>query len=419
MRAIELSDLASPVLNAAEQQAVQNATPVTMTREAVLAAARQQTGLSDFGSNDFLERLDVWMAALEEDRGLGPLGRATAFDEAVRYAANRLQLEDLLRRHPEIEQVQIDRPIIIAGLPRSGTTHLVNVLASDPRLRSMQLWESMMPFPFPGELPGPPEESPRYKLTAEMWQVFGKILQHMPAMHEMEPNHVHEDIELQGLDFTTYLLEWRARVPRWTAYYYQHEQTRHYAYGKKAVQALTWLRGPNRWVIKAPTHMENLRPLIETYPDATIVITHRDPVAVIQSAVTLLAYWDRIRRTDADLPGLANLWIDRIEQMLRACVRDRDALPAKSTVDVIFHEYMADQRGLIDRIYCTAGLEMTAEADQRIHRYLSDNPRGKHGEVVYDLIGTFGVDIAALRKRFQFYYDRFPVRRELVKGEQS
>jgi len=183
------------------------------------------------------------------------------------------------------------------------------------------------------------------------------------------------------------------------------------------LQALTWLSGTNRWVMKSPPHMENLRPLIATYPDATIALTHRDPVAVIQSAVTLLAYWDRIRRTEMDLPGLAKLWIDRIEHMLRACVRDRDAMPEGQVVDVIFHEYMADQRGVIDRIYATAGLEMTPEADARIDGYLNANPRGKHGKVAYDLIGHFGIDVAELRDRFQFYYDRFPVRKEPVLGE--
>jgi hypothetical protein len=414
---IYLTDLDAPVLNDVERQAVESAPAVSMTRDAVLGAARERTGLSDFGKEDFVERLQVWLDAVEEDKGLGPLGRATVFDEAVRYAAARLQLEDLLKRHPEILDIQIDRPIIVAGLPRSGTTHLINILASDPRLRTMQLWESMMPFPFPGEPNGLVEESPRYKLTQEMWKVFGQILQHMPAMHEMEPDHVHEDIELQGLDFTTYLLEWRARIPRWTDYYYKHDQTAHYAYGKRALQALTWLRGPNRWAMKSPPHMENLRPLISVYPDATVVLTHRDPVAVIQSAVTLLAYWDRIRRTDMDLPGLAALWISRIEHMLRACVRDRDALPEGQAVDVIFHEYMADQRGVIERIYATAGLEITPEADERIMGYVNANPRGKHGVVDYDLIDQFGIDIRALRDRFAFYYDRFPVRIEPVKGE--
>jgi len=416
-KAIYLGDLATPILNPEEAQAVASARAVVLAEEAVLDEARRQTGLSDFGPDDFRERLDVWMRSAEDDRGLGPLGRAVVFDEAVRYAVSRLRFHRLVADHPEIDTVEIDRPIIIAGLPRSGTTHLVNILASDPRLRSMQLWETMEPFPAPDEKPGPPELSPRYLRTKEMWKVFGGILKYMPAMHEMEPETVHEDIEMQALDFTTYLLEWRARLPRWIEYYYTHDQTSHYLYERRVLQAVTWLRGPNRWVMKSPPHMENFKPLMKAFPDATVVVTHRDPIAVIQSAVTLLAYWDRIRRTDLDLPGLARHWIDRIERLLQCCVRDRDSLPADRAIDVIFHDYMADQRAVIERVYRTAGLELTTQADRAISSYLNANPRGKHGTVIYDLIGCFGVDIVELRRRFKFYYDRFPVQIEPVTGE--
>ena len=132
-----------------------------------------------------------------------------------------------------------------------------------------------------------------------------------------------------------------------------------------------------------------------------------------------MAYLDRIRRDqkDIDLPGLADYWIKRIEHLLQGSVNDRDKLPPGQVVDVLFHEYMADQRGAINSIYQTANLPMTATADREIDRYLNDNPRGKHGRIIYDLQGDFGVDVAALRKRFQFYYDRFPVEHEPTLGE--
>jgi len=413
---IHLNDLDKPVRNEIEQQFYNSGQPVDLTEEAVLSAARAMTGLSDFGAQDFRERLRLWLSDIDADKALHVVGRQQAFEQIVLYAANRLKLEDLVKQHPEILNIQIDRPIVVAGLPRSGTTHLVNLLAADPRLRSAQLWETMAPFPLPGEEPGPIEDSPRYKLTKEMWSMFGQVLPHMRAIHEMEPDHVHEHIEFQSVDFSSYAIEWRARMPRWTKYYFEHDQTPHYRYEKKMMQALTYFRGPNRWVSKSPPHMENLVPLINTFPDATVLITHRDPIAVIQSSLTLLAYWDRIRRTEQDLPGLATLWIGRIEKMLQACVRDRDKLPKDQIVDVIFHKYMADQRGLIDRIYKTAKLELTPEADKRITAYLEANKRGRHGQIAYDL-PKFGVDVAKLRKRFQFYYDRFPVEMEPAMGE--
>ena len=414
---IRIHDLANPVLTDLQRQAIESAPPVTMTEQAVLDAARARTGLEDFGLEDFRERLRVWLTSFEEDTGLGPLGRATMFGEAVRYASSRLRVEDLIRRHPEILDVPIDRPILIAGLPRSGTTHLVNILAGDPRLRSMQLWETMEPIPAPDDVVAPGHLDPRFVRTRNAWGAFETVLPLMPAMHEMAPGHVHEDIELQGIDFSSYLPEWQARPYRWRDYYYAHDQRPHYAYGRKVLQALTWLRGPNRWVMKSPPHMENLPALDATYPDATVIITHRDPVAVIQSAITMLAYGDRIRRKAIDLTALAGYWIERIEHLLRACVRDREAVPAARSLDVRFHEYMADQKAVIRRVYAMSGLPLTAEVEARIDGYLAANPRGKHGQVAYDLAGDFGVDVAALRRRFAFYCERFGVRPEPTAGE--
>lgn len=414
---IRISDLGAPQLTELQRQAIASAPQVEMSEEAVLAAARARTGLRDFGPDDFRGRLRVWLASFDEDSGLSPLGRATMFGEAVRYASNRLRIEDLIRRHPEILEVAIDRPIVIAGLPRSGTTHLVNILAADPRLRSMPLWESMEPVPAAEEPVAPGAPDPRFLRTRELWGAFETVLPLMPAMHEMAPEHVHEDIELQGIDFSSYLPEWQSRPYRWRDYYYAHDQTPHYAYGRKVLQALTWLKGPNRWVMKSPPHMENLPALLATYPDATVIITHRDPVAVIQSAITMLAYGDRIRRRTVDLAELAEYWLARIERLLRACVHDRDAVPAARSLDVRFHEYMADQRTVIRRVYALAGLPLTAEAQTRIESYLAANPRGRHGQVVYDLEGDFGVDVARLRERFRFYYERFGVQPEPTAGE--
>jgi hypothetical protein len=415
---IRLTDLAAPVCSDLEKQAMASAPPVEMSEGAVLAAARELTGLDNFGSEDFRERLSIWLQSFDEDRGLNALGRAGALNQAIRYAAARLRVEDLVSRNPEVSNVEIDRPVIIAGLPRSGTTHLVNVLATHPDLRSMPLWEAMEPVPKAEELSFESNDgNPRYRRCVEMWQILTHVLTHWSAMHEMAPDHVHEEVELQCLDFGSYMPEWLARVPRWQQYYFDRDQTPHYRYARKVLQGMTWLQGPNRWVLKAPPNMENLRPVFATYPDARVIITHRDPVAVIQSAVTMVAYWDRIRRTSADLPGLAVYWIRRIERLLRACVRDRDSMPAGQVQDVLFHEYMADQRAVIDRAYRLCELPLTAEAERRRDGYLEANPRGKFGRVIYDLHGDFGVDIAALRRRFQFYYDRFPVERELVHGE--
>lgn len=415
---IHLTDLANPVLNDIERQTVAAAPEVVLSEDTVLGAATEATGLSDFGSDDFRERLGVWIQSINEDKGLGRLGRAMLYESMVRYATNRLKIEDLVKRHPEILDIQLPRPIIVCGLPRSGTTHLVNLLATHPDLRSTQLWESNEPVPNPDEMSYASNDSnPRYRRSNDIWHVMTNVLEHWPAMNEYSPGHVHEEVELHCFDFASYMIEWMARVPRWQQYAAAHDQTPHYAYVKKVNQVMTWLHGPNRWVMKSPQMMECLPEVLSVYPDAQVVITHRDPVAVLQSAITMMAYIDRVRRDEQDLPGLADYWINRIERLLKKCVAQRDLLPPDQVKDVMFHDYMADEAGTTETTCRLADLPITADSHEHLTRYLENKPRGKLGRLVYDPIGDFGIDIAALRRRFAFYYERFPVQLERVTGE--
>jgi hypothetical protein len=183
---------------------------------------------------------------------------------------------------------------------------------------------------------------------------------------------------------------------------------------KRVLQLLQWRRGGSgkRWVLKCPQHLEQLPVLLRVFPDATIVFTHRDPVAVIQSTLTMQAYTQRIQRPVVEIAWLRDYWIDRIERLLRACIRDRGLVPAERGFDCIFHRFMSDVWSVLDQVYAKAQLPVTDEVRARLIRYIADHPRGKSGQVAYDLKGDFGVDPATLRERFRFYLDRFPVRAE-------
>jgi Sulfotransferase family len=282
-----LDDLHAPVLSELQKGALAfaEANPVSLDAATVLEAAMAETGLSDFGADDFRHRLDIWLQAIDEDANLTALGRGNLFQMTVRYAATRLRIEDIVKRHPEILDIVIDRPIIVAGLPRSGTTHLLGLLSADPRLRSLPWWEANAPVPTEADAPTAEDPNPRWTRSQAGWEGYQGLLPHMKIMHEFSPDHVSEDIELQALDFSSYLIEWLAYVPRWRDHYLGEDQTGPYFYLKKAMQVLTFLKGPNRWVIKCPQHMEQLPVLRAVFPDATYVITHRDPVGSIRSAM--------------------------------------------------------------------------------------------------------------------------------------
>jgi hypothetical protein len=233
------------------------------------------------------------------------------------------------------------------------------------------------------------------------------------AMHPMEPDHVHEENELMAPDFSNYNLEWVARIPQWRDHYLATDQTPHYAYMKKVLQILQWYRPRERWVLKSPQHLEQIGPLLTTFPDATIVVTHRDPVAVVQSTITMVTYGARTAYRSTNPEWYRDYWTDRIGRLLDASVRDRHLLPAGRVVDVYFHDYMADELGTLQRIYDAAGIELTDTAKAEIGAYQAAHPRGVAGRVVYDLRGDFATTPEQVRERFGDYLDRFPVEIEV------
>jgi hypothetical protein len=412
----EIADIRSPILNEAQKQALAGAAQVefVFSSEAILAAAKAQTGLHDFGAMDFVERLDLWCRCVEEDEFLSPVGRAGLWTMFLRYAADRLRLEDLCKRHPEILEIEIDRPIIVAGPPRSGTTHLLGLLSADERLRSLPWWEAIAPIPTADDAPTLNDPNPRWTKAQAGWQQQEAILPMMRYMHEFSPDHVSEDIELQALDFSSYLLEWMALVPKWRDYYLNHDQCGTYAYLKKGLQALTFLKGPNRWVIKCPQHMEQLPVLRQTFPDATFVITHRDPVGSIRSTLSMWLYASRVLRNKSDPQEPKNYWIDRYKTLLSRCVRDRDCLPAEQTVDVYFHEWIKNPDPILKEIYAKAEIPLGQDTLQTLHDYHRNHSPAAKGKVKFDLEGDFGLTPGEIRQHFQFYFERFPVEVEVI-----
>lgn len=413
---IRIDDLASPVLSPEQRSvlAYTDSLEIDLGADALHEAAADLAGSSDFGDPEYRSRLSAYLGAVEADTGLSSLGRLVQKNRVTRLLTSRALLADLLNRHPEITDIQLEAPLIVVGLPRSGTTHLVNLIAADPRRRALPYWESQEPFPRPAEGPGPDGIDPRYARIAAEHASEQSIAPLTKAMHDRFPAAIEEEVELLDLDFASYTLEWHARVPGWRDAYLGFDQDAHYAYLRTVLQALTFLRGPRSWVLKSPQHLEQLGPLLRTFPDAFVAFTHRDPVAVLTSAVTMLAYGDRIRRTSVDAPALAAYWADRIEQLLQACVRDRELVPAERSIDIDFTSAFAtheahDGLAVVQRLYDVAGIEMTAPARRRLQAYLDANPRGKHGRMVYDLAGDFGLAPADLRPRFEFYTDRFAI----------
>jgi len=353
----------------------------------------------------------VLTSSLQKEAGLAPEGIVTNFAQLTQLLKNRLLIQDLLTRHPEIDDVEITRPIIICGLPRTGTTHLHNLISADPSLRSLPYWESLEPVLAESERPADGEPDPRLARCKEGLNFINSAMPLFKRMHDMYVDHVHEEIQLLAVDFSTMLFETMAEVPSWRDYYMASDQTPHYEYLKRVLKALTWLRGGTRWVLKSPQHLEQFPVLRATFPDATFVVTHRDPVSICASLATMISYTARLRCTRIDPGMIGHYWAERLETMLRSCVRDRDVLPTDQSIDVRFNEFMADDVAMVERIYALADQPFTPEVRAAMDAFMVEHPRGVHGGLRYDL-GQFGLDHGQLRETFRFYTDRFGIQLE-------
>lgn len=410
MKEVRIDDLREP-RRSPEEQAAHDwslSLDVDLRFDTIVSAARSSTGFDRVGDNSVYARLRAQIDAVEADAGLAGVGRMVVQQRLIRLLAARLRFEDFVRRFPEALEVELEPPVVVVGLPRSGTTHLVNLLAADSRFRSMPWWEVQEPIPVWGDMPDRDGIDPRYKRSLAVHEMTMESAPLLALMHDRPPHSIEEDCELVDLDFCGYTLEWHARVPRWRDYYFTLDQYKHYGFLKQELQVLSFLRGPCRWVLKTPQHLEQIGPLMATFPDATIAFTLRDPVAVVQSALTMLAYGDRRRRREVGADELAAYWIDRVETLLRAAVRDAGLIPSARRVDVEFAEFMADDVAMATRILTAAGLEITETSREQFATYAGGNPRGKDGRIVYDLRADFGVEPDDLYERFSFYFDAFP-----------
>lgn len=405
---IRLTDLAepqfSPEIVAIRTAMTGMAGDLDFDPDAMRAKAIAEVGLEDFGGKDYTEPFVVLAGTIDRSEIVSPVGRFMMHAQMMQLLKNRLLLADLLTRHPEIHDIEIVRPIIICGLPRTGTTHLHNLTAADPALRSLPYWESLEPIPLPAEADADPD--PRLERCEMALDFVNQTMPEFKRMHEMTTWHVHEEIQLIAMDFSTMLFESLALMPEWRDYYISHAQTPHYRYMKTVLKALQFLRGGNRWVLKSPQHLEQFGPLFDTFGDATFVVTHRDPVAVVTSMATMATYTARMYHDPVDPDLFGRYWADRLDTMLRASVRDRDQLPTDQSIDVRFGEFMADDIAMVRRIYDLADQPFNQQVAEAMAGYMVEHPQGRFGRVDYRA-EDIGLDKADLEGRFAFYTDRF------------
>jgi hypothetical protein len=407
-RLVHLDDLALPRFSPEAEQIrdmmASLAPDCPLDSDVLHARASADTGLDDFGPDDYRERLDLYLSDVREIDGLTDAGRVNFFSQLLQALKNRLLLTDLLLRHPEIHDIELVPPVVIAGLPRTGTTHLHNLLGAGPTFRTLPYWEGVEPFPMASEAGVEPD--PRRTRMDVAVQVMNLVMPHFPLMHEMTTDHVHEEIQLLANDVSTMFMETLCEAPRWRDYYLSHDQTTHYEHLATQLKALQFLRGGRRWLLKSPQHLEQLAVLDRVFPGVVVVCTHRDPMPVVLSMIAMITYSARMHRSPVPVEEIAASWVDRLQVMLTAFLRDRDLIGPERSIDVRFDDFMADELGVTEQIYALAGEPVSDQARTAMAEYLAGHRRNRLGRVATSC-AMFGLDEDDLRERFAPYAARF------------
>ncbi|MDH3211293.1 MAG: sulfotransferase [Myxococcales bacterium] len=379
-----------------------------LREELLLRTARKATGLEDFGGEGFREGLRRLLESLNGEARLNFLGRVAATAQLRDNLITRLRVRDHRKRHPGVAEQEIRKPLFILGLPRTGTTVLFNLLAQDPGTRAPLSWEVQYPCP-PPRADGSGADS-RIEKTQQQFANLSRVAPGLEAIHEFGAELPQECVAITGHEFMSVQFHILFNVPGYQEWLDRQRFVPALQYHRRFLQHLQSERSGERWVLKSPGHLAVLADLLEVYPDARIVHTHRDPVAAMPSLASLSCSLRGIG-SDAVDPRFVGrqqveLWEAHLRRAMRARDRSRDR--AQQFFDVQCEDVARSPIEVIERIYAHFDIPFRDEARERMRAFLAANPRGQHGPHRYCL-EDFGLDHATERARFADYCERFEI----------
>lgn len=375
-------------------------------------ASLRARNLTDTGEPQFLEGLQRLSESLESEARLTPLGRLIARERMILSTVNRLNYLEDRRQNPSIAQEKIVAPVVVVGMPRTGSTILHDILAQDPASRAPLTWETMFPSPPPE--PDSFETDPRIAACDATFPGVELQIPAFKAMHPMGARLSQECVTTMADTMVSPLFHNQFRVNRYQDWVdHEADWSRVYEFHEWQLQHLGWKVMRDRWVLKTGAHMWGLEYLLERYPDARIVFTHRDPVKSMTSYASLTALVRSMGSDDVDPIEIAEDWTARIKRVLERSIsiRARNEFPQAQFYDMHFQDFVRDQFAVVEQIYDALGLPMTGVAADRMRAFIADNPKNKHGIHRYSP-DEFGVDPEKIRESFRPYMQRFGLESE-------
>lgn len=374
--------------------------------EKLLDAARRKTGLSDFGDDGHLQALEVLVKSVNEEADLTPTGRLIQRSRLTGALVQRLRIEALLKKHPEIHDIDLGTIILVAGLQRSGTTLLQRLLHSHPDIRGVSGAEALEPVPA--------GDAKRHRATArKLRAVLAKhaisyLSPQFAAIHPIDPGEPEEDVMLLDLNFMSQAPEAIMHVPSYSRWLEDQDHGQTYGYFRKVLKILCWQRPGKNWVLKTPHHMEYLDVFLGVFPDATVVQTHRDPRKTLPSFCSMVAHNRAIFSDHVDPREIARHWLRKTRRMVELTMQVRAKASPERFVDVSYYDLIEDPLGQLRQVHRRAGIDFDDEAARIAEKYMDRNPKNRFGKHVYRL-GDFGLSEEIIEENFSAYRKRHAI----------
>jgi hypothetical protein len=378
----------------------------SLTPSSVVTAAAKLAGSDDFGTDTFREPLEVFLAACATEAELTTFGRILISKMLAGALANRIALHRWSEDHPEVHNQRIDSPWVIVGLPRTGTSVLSMLLGLDPMSRPLLQWEAAHPIPPPSL--GEGDEDPRIAQTSKELDGLMKLNPPLKAMHPFGATLAQECVTLFMYDVRSMALETQAHVPSYARWLEGAEMAPAYAQHRLALQTLQSRQPTERWILKTPNHLWHLGALLDAYPDARIIWTHRDPGPVVTSLASLANAGQRPLTSRRDPRPAAEEWKRKCVFALASAVEFDQGSADGWCRHVHYDALVADPLGTVGALYRSFGDDVSPLHARRMQAFLEDRPKDAFGHHRYDP-ADFGWTYAGLGQEFSAYTERYHI----------
>jgi hypothetical protein len=378
-------------------------------------ASKRSGGIADFGEPSFRPALLALLTALDSEGKLSDMGRMIFNERIIDLLKNRLIVEEYFRKHPEIASERIENPIVIVGLPRTGTTLLQRILGCDQRLYPMLWWETRFPAPLPDSPANGPD--PRIEMGKAEVAAMLEAMPKLKSIHPFDAEAPDEEGMLLEHSFHAFFDAY-ADIPSYTQWMWDHDQTPAYEYLKRMLCFIQWQkrrRGATatsgRWVLKTPHHLRQIDVLFKVFPDAKVIQTHRDPLQTIPSIASFNDTLWQVYGRDVDPARAGRQWSDIFARGIKNTMAYRDRHGAGRFLDVWFSDTLNKPLDVVRAIYDFTGLSFPEGIQDRMQEYLEQNSRDKRPLHEYS-IEHFGLSEEQIKRDFADYRQRYILPRQ-------